>query len=121
MYTKICPICSKQFEAVNNHYKYCSDECRAKKHQQDNNERSRLWYSKSENKAKRKIYNSLHYKSVGKTCASCGTLLPDGRASFCLDCLLKDYDATHSSRAYQRLSSRGFDLQMIQHELNERR
>lgn len=121
MYTKVCPICNKQFGAVNNHYKYCSKECSTKHSREVKKEQNRIYYRQPENKAKRKIYNSLHYKPVGKTCASCGALLPDGRAIFCLDCLLDDYDKTHSSRAYSRLSSRGFDLPMIQHELNERR
>ena len=69
---------------------------------------------------KRHKWYKEHYVPVGKCCVECGNLLPDGRASYCLDCLLKDYASGNRRVAGQRLSCRGYDKEMILYEIKER-
>lgn len=99
MYNKICYVCGKPFQAANPRYNTCSAECRRIRH----NAMIKEWRSKT---AYKKKYN--YYKPIEKLCAYCGDKLPDGRQTYCLKCLVKDYVQDKSFVAYQRLALRGF-------------
>lgn len=120
MYTKICPICNCEFETPNNHYRYCSAECRKEHTRQYDKERAKIYYHSSRGTHNRKIYYKEHRKLVEKYCPDCGKRLEDGRQTWCLDCLLKDYATTESPVAYKRLVCRGYDRELITEEINSR-
>lgn len=121
MYTKICPVCGMTFEAANSRYKYCSDECRKKRKYNANKAHLKEYYKTSRGIYARKTYYKKHHKPVEKYCADCGKKLDDGRQTWCLDCLLKDYAENNSHIAYQRLANRGYDRELIMEEINSRR
>ena len=120
MYDKICKVCGGSFQAANPRYVICSDECRKAYAKTQSRKRSAIYYSTAIGKFKHKKYNRDRYIPVGKHCVDCGELLPDGRASYCLDCLLKDYAAGNKVVAGQRLACRGYDKAMILAEIKER-
>lgn len=116
MYKKICPICNRNFEVANSRYKYCSDECRKQQKRQNDRVHAKLYYHSSRGMHNYKAY----YKPVEKYCPDCGKRLDDGRQTWCVDCLLKDYAETKSRIAYKRLSCRGYDRELITEEINSR-
>lgn len=95
-YDKICSICGKSFVSDFYGRKYCSKSCA-------------------------KVAIRRRHDIKPKFCATCGKQLADYRQTWCLDCLLKDYEKTHSSVAYHRLCNRGFDRDTIIQELKNRR
>ena len=120
MYDKICKVCGNSFQAVNSRYTICSDECRKKHNREQNRERNALYYKSAIGKYKHKKYNKEHYAYVNKHCAKCGDPLTDGRQSYCLDCLLRDYLYNNTATTRQRLYNRGYDTEMILTEIEER-
>lgn len=120
MYDKICPICSRKFQAVNPLYKYCSDKCRKKVEVLIKRKSALNYYRSTTGKIKRKQYYIQHHQPVIKYCKSCGKLLEDARQTWCIECLLSDYIYNKSAIAYQRLSCRGYDKAMILDEAETR-
>ena len=120
MCDKICPICSRKFQAVNPRYKYCSDECREKV-EVLRKRKSALNYSHSTiGKIKRKQYYKQHYQPVIKYCKTCGGKLESGKQTWCIDCLIKDFLYSHTKESYGRLANRGYDVDMILEEAEAR-
>lgn len=114
---KKCRICGAEFNAVNPRYCLCSDECR-KIAYKESHRRSMYKYNLQDvNKDKAKIYYKQHRRLVNKKCGMCGERLPDGRATYCLTCLLKDHAKNPSIVTRQRLYNRGFDSLMIEEEI----
>ena len=113
---KICPVCGNSFQAVNAKFKYCSDDCRKKY----NRERLHIYRNTLKGKYYRHKYHEQHYEPANKHCTKCGELLTDGRASYCLDCLLKDYLYNNTAVTRQRLYNRGYDTESIMNEIKER-
>ena len=116
MSIKRCAICNEEFCAKSGRYNYCSDECR--KIGKYNNNKKYIERCKAAGKA---YWTNYAYKPVVKHCKKCGTVLPDGRQTWCLDCLLLDYKLNKSPKAYQRLSLRGFTKTTILEEIRNRR
>ena len=121
MYIKICPICGTEFETINSRYKYCSDKCRKVVMDKLNKEHAKIYYNSDNGLRKRRAYYKAHYQPVKKYCLECGKQLEDGRQTWCLDCLLKDYAETASPLAYKRLLCRGYDKELIMEEINSKR
>lgn len=115
---KKCRICGAEFDAVNPNYCLCSDACRKIAHKESNKKNARRYYRQDVVRDKRKIYYREHHKPVGKKCDMCGDVLPDGRATYCLTCLLKDHAQNPSIVTRKRLYNRGFDSLMIEEEIS---
>lgn len=114
---KKCRICGAEFEAANPNYCLCSDVCR-KIARKESDKKSAWRYCRQDVvRDRRKIYYREHYKPVGKKCGMCGDTLPDGRATYCLTCLLKDHAKNPSIVTRKRLYNRGFDSLMIEEEI----
>lgn len=114
---KKCRICGAEFDAANPRYCLCSDECR-KIAYKESNRRSMYKYNRQDvNKDKRKLYYKQHRQLVSKKCGMCGEVLPDGRATYCLTCLLRDHAQNPSIVTRKRLYNRGFDSLMIKEEI----
>ena len=90
-----CVVCGRSFKSFCHNAKYCTIKCR--------NE-----ILKRKRNPKRKF------------CSTCGKELADGRQTWCLECLLLDYQNTHSSISYKRLCNRGYDRIIIEEELKKR-
>lgn len=120
MYNKVCKICGKEFQAVNKNYCLCSPECRKISERESHKDALRKYYATTLGKERSKRYYKEHRTLVNKQCACCGTKLDDGRQSYCLNCLLKDYRDNPSVISRKRLYSRGFDKAMIEEEIKER-
>lgn len=110
---KICPVCGKVFDAKNPRYKYCTRECartqwRVQNLKYNHSDKGRKAARLRERKKARQ-----RYLANPKLCASCGTPLPNGCQTYCIDCLLRDYKQNRTKKAYQRLSCRGFGAQEI--------
>lgn len=116
MHDKICKVCGESFQTADTRRKYCSDKC-FKEHER---ERLAIFNRTSIGKFKRKQYRKEHYTPVGKCCVECGDPLTDGRQSYCLDCLLRDYLYNNTATTRQRLYNRGYDTEMILTEIEER-
>lgn len=95
-YNKICAICGKSFVSLGNTCKYCSQDCS-------------------------KIAARRRYDPKPKLCPTCGKELYDRRQKWCLNCLLDDYEQTHSPISYHRLQNRGYDIESIIEELKNRK
>ena len=113
VYSIKCKVCGKEFQARNPKYCYCSEKCRTDGLRQVCREHTYRWNQSDRCKEVRKSYYLRTRTLVDKFCAVCGVKLPDGRQTYCLECLLKDYRDTHSQISIRRLYSRGFDIQMI--------
>ena len=109
MYDKICVVCGKPFQAPNPRYIVCSDECRKVRSRYLQHKKAKNRYERE--KAHRQKYDRERYTPVVKFCHSCGDVLPDGRQTFCLRCLVNDFmhgDYEHRRSAYRRLALRGY-------------
>lgn len=95
-YKKTCPICNKDFISESISRVYCSKTCL-------------------------KTAVRCRYDPNPKPCATCGKELYDRRQKWCLDCLLDDYEQTHSPISYHRLQNRGYDVESIIEELKNRK
>ena len=120
MYDKICKVCGGSFKAVNNHYVICSEECRKKYLRDKSRIRSKIYYHTLHGKIQRKNWYKKNHTPVAKFCLSCGDPLPDGRQTYCIDCLLRDYKYGNRAVAAQRLACRGYDKEMILTEIEDR-
>ena len=114
---KKCRICGTEFDAANPRYCLCSDACRKIAYKESNKKNALRYYHQDVVRDRRKIYYREHYKPVGKKCGMCGDVLPDGRATYCLTCLLKDHAKNPSIVTQKRLYNRGFDNLMIEEEI----
>ena len=107
---KICKICGKVFSARQSNYVCCSPACSKTNRQikqrsyiltesqrEKNNERNRMYYRKT-------------WKPTTKTCKTCGALLPHGRMTYCIDCLLRDFKQNGTRQARHRLENRGYSV-----------
>lgn len=110
MYEKECPICNKMFYSQNRKKIYCSSLCR-KRHDS-------LKSKEKYNKQKYLEYYKQH--RIIKNCAICNKALPNGKQSYCMDCLLKEYLHGDTKRARHILECRGYDKATIQYELKQR-
>ena len=119
MYEIKCCICGKETTVINSRYRTCSKLCSKVLKKQE----MKRWYF--ENKA----YRQKHLERVKKRyrknrkdyfCIVCGSVLPHGNQKFCLNCLLKDYKYGNRTLAYNRLTCRGYDKEMIDFEVKER-
>lgn len=117
MYDKVCKICGKQFQAINRNYCMCSPECRKISERESRKQTLRRYYATDLGKEKILRYYRKHRVLVDKMCACCGIKLDDGRQTYCLECLLRDYRDNHTPISVRRLYSRGLDKTMIKEEL----
>lgn len=117
---KICRICGKVFDAKQSNYVGCSPECRKI------NYRRKLhgYVLTEEQRDKKNEYHKMYYrknrKPTTKTCRSCGVLLPHGRMTYCIDCLLKDFKANNARQARHRLENRGYTVMDAWLEIKQR-
>ncbi len=114
---KKCRICGAEFNAANPNYCLCSDECRKIAYKESHRRSIYKYNLQDVNKDKIKIYYKQHRQLVNKKCGMCGERLPDGRATYCLTCLLRDHAQNPSTVTRKRLYNRGFDSLMIEEEI----
>lgn len=117
MYNKVCKICGKEFQAINRNYCMCSPECRKISERESRRKSMRKYLATDLGKEISRLYYKKHRVLVNKKCVCCGTKLNDGRQTYCLECLLKDYRDNRTPISIRRLYSRGFDKDMIEEEL----
>jgi predicted nucleic acid-binding Zn ribbon protein len=109
MYDKVCVICKQPFRAINPRYKTCSPDC----HHEYDKIYNRI-YGKSYRT--RRKFNPSHYEKVQKHCKLCGDILPDGRQTYCLRCLINGFvhgDVNTRQKSMGILNCRGFSVDMI--------
>lgn len=104
---KHCKICGTEFIAKRKGQVLCpSPECK----KANINQKSKEWH------------HSGRFKP--KFCAKCLAVLPNRRMKYCIDCLLRDYKYSESgferNRAIGRLCCRGYDVEMIRQEIEEK-
>ena len=116
MYNKVCKVCGTPFEAINSHYCICSDKCRKIIHNRKTNEYAKVYNKSSRGKRLRHNYYMVHRQLVDKHCVRCGTKLNDGRQSYCLSCLFKDYLENKCAKTRQRLYNRGYTVKMLEEQ-----
>ena len=114
---KKCRICGAEFDATNPNYCLCSDACRKIAYKESNRRSTYKYNHRDVNKDKRKLHYKQHRQLVNKKCGMCGERLPDGRATYCLTCLLRDHAQNPSTVTRKRLYNRGFDSLMIEEEI----
>lgn len=112
-----CKICGKKFTARQSNYIICSPECRKVNMQQH----SKNYYDEP---AKVHIYNKRYYQKHRslklRSCLLCGSILPDARQKYCIDCILNMFLYGNRTKAVHILSCRGYDVPMIQDLIEEK-
>ena len=81
---------------------------------------------KCQEQARQRAYYLLRKKPTDKRCQDCGILLPHGKQTYCLDCLLRAYIRTKGDSGNERkkirhrLYNRGLDSKEIEYEIKKR-
>lgn len=115
MVEKSCCICGKLFQAKAVNIQCCSSQCKTEKRKQSN-----MRYKKGSE------YWAIHYpqlyakRRIIKYCKICNCELPNGKQSYCIECLLKEYFQGNKQKAFHILSCRGYNTIMINEEIKQR-